>query len=361
MLDPFFQRCLLRLAHLAARGKRRSADVARFMLDVDARVLVLARALSDGTYRPGLGRAFRLLDPKPRRIYALPFVDRVAQHALIDATLPAIERRLADQTYACRPGRGTHRALRRASELARHRRFVLRVDVQRFFPSVDHAILRALLDRVTPPALRWLRDVFLDAPLPDGAVEPVAFHFPGDELFTPLGRPHGLPIGSLTSQIWANLHLAPLDHLLAAHLGLGGFVRYCDDILVFDDDPGRLREAMARLHGRAAELRLRLHPDKTRLHRTSDPVSFIGFVLRRRGDAVNIRLRHDNVRRMRRRVGVLKAEFAAGGLPVAEVTQRLRAWLAHAAHGHTRALLEREHQAWVFRRGELGEADALDE
>jgi RNA-directed DNA polymerase len=107
MLDPIFPRCLLRLAHLAARGKRRSADVARFMLDVDARVLVLARALSDGTYRPGLGRAFRLLDPKPRRIYALPFVDRVAQHALIDATLPAIERRLADQTYACRPGRGT--------------------------------------------------------------------------------------------------------------------------------------------------------------------------------------------------------------------------------------------------------------
>lgn len=150
---------------------------------------------------------------------------------------------------------------------------MLRVDVQRFFPSIDHAILRRLLDRVTPPALRWLRDVFLDAPLPDDAVEPVAFHLPGDDLFTPFARPHGLPIGSLTSQIWANLHLAPLDHLLAAHLGLGEFVRYCDDVLVFADDPGRLRDALARLRSRAAELRLRLHPDKTRLSPRSPSTS----------------------------------------------------------------------------------------
>jgi len=69
------------------------------------------------------------------------------------------------------------------------------------------------------------------------------FRFPGDDLLTPLGRPRGLPIGNLTSQIWANMMLTPVDHLIGSHLGLGTFVRYCDDILVFDNDPGRLRAA----------------------------------------------------------------------------------------------------------------------
>lgn len=305
-------------------------------------------------YRPGPGRCFAIRDPKPRRIYALPFVDRVAQHWLIARTLPAIERSLVDQTYACRRGRGTHACLRRAADLTRARRFVLRLDVQKFFASIDHELLRAQLGRVTPPELRWLSDRFLDAPLPAGAVESVAFHFPGDDLLTPLERPHGLPIGSLTSQIWANLYLSPLDHLLADVLGLGSFVRYCDDVLIFADDPGRLREALARVQARTTALRLRLHPQKTRLHRTGDPVTFLGFVLQRRGDAVSIRLRHDNVARMRLRVARMQAEYAAGGLALAEVTARLTAWVAHARNGHTRALLERECQAWVFRRGPRG-------
>ncbi|MCH9685353.1 MAG: RNA-directed DNA polymerase [Deltaproteobacteria bacterium] len=343
---------LLRLAHIAARGKRRARDVARFMVDVDRHVLALARDLHNHTYRPGTGRCFRITDPKPRAIYALPFRDRVEQHYLIAATSPAIERHLASQTYACRVGKGTHRALRQAIALTRHRRWVLRLDVQKFFASIDHEVLRRGLGPTTPPELRWLRDRFIDAPWPDGAVERVAFHFPGDELWTPIERPHGLPIGSLTSQIWANLYLAPVDHLLASYLGLGDFVRYCDDVLVFSDDRERLREALAAVRERLHTLRLRLHPAKSRLHRTRDPVGFVGFVLKRRGHGVAVRLRQDNVRRMRARLGAMQAEYAAGALSPAEVTARLGCWLAHARHGHTRTLLEREHHRWVFRRQE---------
>ena len=307
----------------------------------------LAERLQARTYRPGPGRAFWIQDPKRRRIFALPFVDRVAQHLLIDATLPAIEARLAPQSYACRTGKGTHRCLQRAAELTRTRAFVLRLDIQRFFPSIDHVLLRRMLQRTTPPAWRWLRDVFLDAP---ADVERVAFHFPGDELLTPVMRPHGLPIGSLTSQIWANVHLSPIDHLLATHLGLGDFVRYSDDLLIFHDDPGRLRDALEVLRAATDRLRLRLHPQKTRLHRTTDPVSFVGFVLRRRGHAVSIRLRHDNVVRARARVADVRSLYAAGLLELDEVRARLMAWCAHASHGHTHALLQREAQRWRFVR-----------
>lgn len=125
--------------------------------------------------------------------------------------------------------------------------------------------------------------------------------------------------------------------------------------MVYDDDAGRLREVLARVRERAGELRLRLHPEKTRLYRTSDPVAFLGFVLQRRGDGVQMRLRQDNVRRMRQRVRAMKVEYAAGGMLPEEVTARLGAWLAHARHGHTRALVEREQRAWVFRRGEVVE------
>ena len=91
-------------------------------------------------------------------------------------------------------------------------------------------------------------------------------------LLTPLARPHGLPVGSLTSQIWANPYLSPIDHLLASELGIGSFVRYCDPWLIWDDDPGRLREAPSRIHEHATPLRLRLHPRKPGLHRATDSI-----------------------------------------------------------------------------------------
>lgn len=316
------------------------------MLDVDLQVSRLAAELAARTYRPGQGRSFWIRDPKLRKIFALPFRDRVAQHLLIAATSALTERTLAPQSFACREGMGTHRALRRAADCARHRAFVLRVDVRRYFPSIDHQILRRQLDRVTPPAWRWLRDAFLDAP---AEVERVSHWFPGDELLAPLRR-HGLPIGSLTSQIWANVYLSPVDHLIGSHLGIGTFVRYCDDLLVFDDDAGRLREALARIEERATLLRLKLHPAKTRLHRTTDPVPFLGFVLRRTPGGVQLRLEHENVVRMRARLAEVRALYSAGALPLGDVVSRLRAWLAHAAHGHTRALVRAELSRLTFAR-----------
>lgn len=331
----------------AARGKRRAPAVAAFLLDAPAHLDALARDLRTHAYRPGRGHGFWIRDPKPRLIFALPFRDRVAQHLLMAATGPALERWFAPQSYACRAGKGTHRCLRRAIDLTRAKRFVLRVDVRKFFPSIDHAVLRAVLDPLTPPAWRWLRDVFLDAP---ADCERALWHFPGDDLFAPLARPHGLPIGSLTSQIWANALLTPMDHLLASHLNLGTFVRYCDDVLVFDDDAERLRHALAVVEQRAHAMRLRLHPRKTRLHRTSDPVAFLGFVLRGVGDGVRVHLRSENPRRFRARMAEARALYAAGALEPEEVMARVRAWLAHARHGHTRALCERELARLAFVR-----------
>jgi len=329
---------VLRAAHVAARGKRRSADVAAFLLDRERHSLALIAELGAGTWRPSAPRGFFIREPKLRLISALPFRDRVVQHLLVAATLPAIERSFAPQSYACRKGFGTHRCLRAAAELARRHRWVLRLDLAKFFPSIDHAFVKRLLRPCTPTPWWPVTERIVDAP---AHVERTLFYFPGDDLFAPIARPHGLPIGNLCSQIWANMVLTPIDHLIGSHLGLGTFVRYCDDLLTFDDDPGRLRAAWDAVARRCDGLRLRLHPTKCRMHRTTERVAFVGFILEHRGDAVRVTLKTENVRRFRRRMGELRRLHAAGAIEIDEVTSRIRAWLAHARHGDTRALCER--------------------
>jgi len=330
---------LARLTQRAARGKRRSPEVARFLLDPLPRLLDLQRTLAEHAYVPGTPHGFIIHEPKRRVISALPFRDRIVQHYLIDQTLPALERWFAPQSHACRVGRGTHQALRRAIELHRNHEWLLRLDIAKFFPSIDHCTLLELLLPRSPPDLHWLVRRVLGAP---GHIEPVAFRFPGDDLLTPTERRHGLPVGNLTSQVWANAMLTPVDHLLASHLGLGTFVRYCDDVLVYAHDRDRLRAAWDAVVERCTRLRLRPHPTKCRLHRSTEPVSFLGFVLQRRADAVVVRLRADNVRRFRRRVRNLRTLLAAGAMEPEDACSRVRAWLAHAQHGHTRELCRHE-------------------
>jgi hypothetical protein len=137
--------------------------------------------------------------------------------------------------------------------------------------------------------------------------------------------------GNPCSQIWANLVLTSIDHLLGSHLGLPRFVRYCDDVLVFDDPEG-LRAAWNAVARRRETLRLRLHATKCRLHRTSDRIAFLAFVLQLRVDAVRVALRTRNGQRFRRRMKVLRALYAGGAVDLDEITSRIRAWLAHARH-----------------------------
>ncbi len=240
---------------------------------------------------------------------------------------------------------GTHRALRRACDLHRALPWLLRIDIAKFFPSIDHEqLLRLILPR-TPRSLHWLAERIVRQ---GGPCEPTHYRFPGDDLQSALAHPRGLPIGNLTSQVWANAMLTPVDHLLASGLGLGTFVRYCDDLLVYSHDRERLVDAWARIEERCNALRLRLHPQKCRLHRTTEPVAFLGFVLTRVENAVQVRLRSENVRRFRARMALVSALFDAGALELDDVTARLRAWLAHARHGHTRSLVQRELQRLTF-------------
>jgi RNA-directed DNA polymerase len=125
---------LLRAYQRARRGKRTRPDVARFEAHREANLLALRDALRDGTWRPGGYRHFTIHRPKERVISAAPFADRVVHHAIVGVLEPRFERRFVFDSYACRVGKGTHRAVRRACDYMRSRQFVLQADLRKFFP-----------------------------------------------------------------------------------------------------------------------------------------------------------------------------------------------------------------------------------
>ena len=224
--------------HAAARGKRFKPGVARFVFDLERELLRLHEELASKTYRPGPYRTFTIYEGKTRQISAAPFRDRVVHHALTGVLEPIFERSFIFDSYACRKGKGTHAAVDRCQQFARRYRYVLKADVRKFFPSIDHA---------DPQGPDRPQDQRPRCPLagrpdhrPQQPQDPVLMWFPGDDLFTPTERRRGLPLGNQTSQFFANVYLDPLDHFVTDRLGLS-YVRYVDDFLVFADDKRRLQ------------------------------------------------------------------------------------------------------------------------
>jgi len=326
----------LRAAHrLARRAGRGTAAAAAFDHDLEANLCALRRELLAGAYRPGAYRSFFVHEPKRRLISAAPFRDRVVHHAVVRVLEPLFERRFASDSYACRKGKGNHAALDRAHRFVKRYRFCLRADVVKFFPSVDHAVLMRTVGRV----VGCRRTLALLQTILDGGAhvlrdEHPGTLFPGDDLLALL-RPRGLPIGNLTSQFLANVHLDPLDHFVKERLRVRGHVRYADDFRLFADSKDALHETRHGLEGFLRGLRLVLHEKKTQVQPCATGVPFLGFVLHPDGSR---RLQRPAVRRFRRRLRRMASDLAAGRTTLDRVSMSVRSWLAHAAHANARRL-----------------------
>lgn len=322
---------VLAAARAALRGKRARTAGAGFFADLEPEVVALHRELREGSYRHGPYHYFQVHDPKTRTVAAAPFRDRVVHHAIVRVLEPLFEGHLIEDTYACRKGKGTHAAMRRAAGFARRYAFALECDVARFFPSIDHDVLLAQVERVVadPRLLALIRHI-------------VESHADGEEtewigagLFDVRLRRRGIPIGNLTSQFLANVYLSPLDHFVKHGLRARGYLRYMDDFLLFGDDRAALRAQGRTLKDQLAALRLRMHPDKYRLRPTALGVDFVGFVAFRDG---RIRVRRASVRRFERRYRRQRFLVERGRGEAAALTESVRSWVAHARHAKSQEL-----------------------
>lgn len=304
----------IRLAYyLASKGKRTKPDVLDFRHDLDINLDRVRNTLLDPNIS-GIGdyRFFTILDPKERKICAAPFFDRVLHHAVMHVLEPYFESFQIYDSYACRVGKGTDAAIRRALYFARRYGRFAKLDVRAYFDSIDHAKLNAMIERRFKDR-RVVR--ILEAIIDSYHIDP--------------GK--GVPIGNLTSQFFANHYLAFLDHDIKERLRLHGYVRYMDDMLLFGDSGEELRNVCSEIERFCSdELALELKPPI--ISRTSAGAPFLGFLVKPKG----VYLTRKKRRRTKRRLGEFAHKYLNGDWNESELADHILPVCAHLALARSR-------------------------
>jgi len=319
---------LLSAAHQAAKGKRSHPAVISFFEKLEDNLYQLQTELKRKYYEPGEYTTFHIYDPKPRLISAAPFRDRVIHHTLMNIIAPLLERSFIFHSYANRIGKGTHRAIRQYQNYLKEYEFVLKCDIKKYFPSIDHEILKSLIrKRIACEQTLWLIDSIID-----GSNEQVKVndYFPRDDLFTPFKRRKGLPIGNLTSQFFANYYLNPLDHLIKEQLKCKAYLRYVDDFVLLSNSKHQLWEWKEKIKIFLEDYRLKLHPTRCQVYPTDSGYRFLGQIVFK----THRLLPSANVRKFKKRLKKW------GTNPPENFQQRVASWVGHASQADTFKLLK---------------------
>lgn len=340
-------------------------------------VLEQATAIAEGRYRPQPFTVFAVTDPKLREIFAPAFVDRLVHQWLIRHIEPWWDKRFIDDSYANRKGKGTQTAVCRLQHFMRQpgHRWYCQLDIRAFFPSIDRRILLGLWQDALPKlpwpiSVRRRLDQVSTAILSQSPVNPLPLRSGDLALLTQIpahkslfGAPPGvgMPIGSLTSQFFANVYLNELDQFVKHTLKVRGYVRYVDDFVLLADDPQTLLSWKIAIEGFLHErLRLALHPNKTVLQRCAQGIDFLGSIV-----FPDHRLaRQRGVRALRRRLAWFKwlvfphTERPVPMLPAGNWQHWLAQHRALVQPGHpTPALLQRMLSTLNSYYGVFGHAD----
>lgn len=314
LLEAIADPANLRLAFWkAAKGKRAKADCRAFQEKLDANLAALRADLLAGQTRAGAYHYFTIHDPKERTICAASFRERVLHHALMNVCEPVLERAAIFDSYACRKGKGQLAAVRRAESYARHYGWFLKLDIRKYFDSVDHGTLQALLRRkFKDPTVLALFDQVLAS------------------YQTAPGR--GLPIGNLTSQHFANFYLSPLDRFLKEALLRQAYVRYMDDFVVWGESGAELRAVWREVEAfLTAELRLELKRSVA-LNKTAFGIDFLGYRLH----PGELRLTRRSKLRFSRKFRRYEREHADGRWTERQLQQRMQALVAFTLPAQSR-------------------------
>jgi len=249
--------------HKVSVGKPATSSLLEFYGKLNENLISISNDLKNGTYRPGHYNRFLIKDPKERIISASPVRDRVVQHALMNYYEPIFDRHLIYDSYACRLAKGTHKAVLRAFHFAKGSRFFLKMDVRKYFDSIDHATLKTMLAKIIfDKAVLNFLFVIIDS----------------DDAFVE----KGIPIGNLTSQFFANYYLSAFDHYVKEKCHIRRYIRYMDDMVLFSDNKAELKMLYETAVSFFSEkLKLLLKPIV--LGSVMDGVPFLGFLVKSSG------------------------------------------------------------------------------
>lgn len=276
---------LLRAYHQARKNKRTRIKLLKFELNFEDRLITIGKQLQDGTYKPKQYHQFLVYEPKLRQISAPALIDRIVHHAIINVIEPVFDRQFTSNTFACRKGKGTHLCLLKASacykKMAEKQAvfYALKCDIKSYFANINRQILIKFLAQSIrcPKTFRLLKIIinsYQDSP----------------------GK--GIPIGNLTSQLFANIYLHPLDIFVTKKYKEKNYFRYMDDFIILSPDKDYLLELRNQIKNFLENnLKLQLHPQKSNIFRADRGLDFVGFMMKPTG----ITKRKKTLRRYKKR------------------------------------------------------------
>lgn len=298
----------------ARKCKRHRKDVLIFTKDKEENLDKVREDIINLAYEPSKYHYFKVYEPKERQIMALPFYDRVVQHAINNVLEPIFDKRFISQSYACRKGKGMHAASDTLKEWLYEWNkyhpdqplYAIKADIHHYFQSIDHAVLKTEIRKVIKDAgVLALLDRIIDhnGNMPDGV---------------------GIPVGNLTSQLFANIYLDALDQFIKHELGVEAYIRYMDDFVILSPDKEQLRNWLARIEQfLREELKLEFNP-KTTMLAAKNGIDFVGYKHR----ATHRKVRKDSIKCIKRTI----KKCESGKITKEQLQKSIQSWTGHAGH-----------------------------
>jgi len=303
----------------AKKSKPKSKEIIDFKYNLESELFKIQDQLITKKYACSDYFMFKIFEPKERLIKALPFKDRVVQHALCNIIEPIFDKTFISNSYACRKNKGTHAALKDIRKdvqlyfnLNGHS---LKSDVRKYFPSIDHIVLKKIIsNKIRDKQMLWIINLIIDSDHSD------------------FGINKGIPIGNLTSQLFADIYLNELDKFVKHKLKAKFYYRYVDDFIIFSNSKKVLhtykRKIKYFLH---KYLCLDIPNKKTNIYLIKDGVDFVGYKV----FITHTRLRRTNILKFVRRTKRLIKYFKKHNISITQLESSISSFLGYIKHADT--------------------------
>ncbi len=321
------------------KGKRKKKDVQKFEWKLEENIFQLCRDLKSKKYKHGPYTSFHIQDPKQRHIHKATVRDRILHHAIFKVVNRIFEPTFISHSFSCRIGKGTHGGINNISFMLRKISgngfkpcFALKCDIKKFFDSVDHNILIGIIQkRIKDKNTLWLLEEIIES-----------FISSQSNIF----QRKGLPIGNLTSQLFANIYLNEFDQFVKHELKIKYYCRYTDDFVIVSDNQKILVGLISEIKDFLfARLQLNLHPKKVSIRKFHQGIDFLGYVSLPHYRVLRSKTRERIFRKLKKRV----EEYKKGIITEKTLEQSLQSYLGVLTHANGyRVSQELKNQYWFW-------------
>jgi RNA-directed DNA polymerase len=320
------------------RGKRKRKDIQCFERNLEDNIFQIQHDLINLQYRHDPYSHFYVSDPKQRHISKASVKDRLVHQVVHNVLTDVFDKKFIFHSLSSRLGKGTHigvdqlcKMIRKVSANGNRPCYALKMDVKCFFDSVDHKILKTLIRKnIQDSRVLQIVDVIIDS-------------FEVNQ-----GMAVGIPLGNVTSQLFANIYLHELDDFIKQTLHEPHYLRYCDDFIILSIDEHQLQSLIPVIRNFLANgLRLELHPRKVTIRKLIQGIDFVGYVLFPHHKLVRTRTKQ----RMKGRLREAYGDYLEGGLDAKQMDQRLQSYLGILSHANQHTLTQAVKNAYWVRTG----------